>query len=586
VSTPLQEKQIQNFRPAHPTYPSRRRLAVAEPPLEWQDVPLSFLPPARRTSRAKERLAEFRFPLIVALQAALTWRLNDIVNDDEALYIHGGHVVIAHLMHGGAANAALLRLYGSFFSGAPNAYPVVAAVLDSLGGLVLVRFFSLCCMLTATVCVYKIGRYLFSDNVALLASLVFALTGSVQFIGKLATYDAPCLLLVAIATMLAITKNSIITAPVVGALLAVATVTKYTSLAVAPFVLLLTFLAAQTAEGLPWRWNFPQALLRGVVAALVFTGLLAGGYRLWGSGISVGIEFTTTGRKALDPTRTVILLESLLYDIGLTFALAISGILLMLRQHAWAKVLLMTVMVGAGSIIQASSVRIHEFISLDKHTYFSGFFCAVPAAVALDWAFSRRGRTTLAAVAIIWLLFVDGLWRSSLQYSWPSSIMEPISVIEKLNIPGEYFSFDSDTGEFYTQGDPKIDWYPASEANSIFGQGLQKVVQTEKGHQFTGFLFQTTNLSAQSLSELHVLDRLLASDPYYFETGTFKVNPYTKAVWQLWIHYPAGYRGPVLNAFHDSHPGPRRITGQPVYPQPRIVAVNSYGPDSASGEPA
>jgi hypothetical protein len=546
VSTFVEKRQISDLRPARPASSSTRRLAVPEPLLVWQDIPLSFLPFERRTSRAKERMAAIRFPLILALQAVLTWRLNDIVNDDEALYIHGGHVVIAHLMHGGAANAALLRLYGSFFSGAPNAYPVVAALLDSLGGLVLVRFFSLCCMLAATVCVHKIGRYLFNENVALLASLVFVLTGSVQFIGKLATYDAPCLLLVALAAMLAITKNSIITAPVIGALLAVATVTKYASLALVPFVLLLTFLAAQTAEGLPWRWNFPQALLRGVVAALVFTGLLVAGYRQWGSGISVGIEFTTTGRKALDPTGTVTLLESLVYDIGLAFALAIGGILLMLRQCAWARVLLMTVMLGAGSIIQASSVRIHEFISLDKHTYFSGFFCAVPAAVALDWAFSRRGRTTLAAVAIIWLLFIDGLWRSSLQYSWPSSIMEPISVIEKLNIPGEYFSFDSDAGEFYTQGDPKIAWYPASEASSIFGQGLQKVVQTEKSHRFTGFLFQTTNLSAQSLRELHVLDRLLASDPYYFETSTFKVNSYTKAVWQLWIHYPLGYHGPDL----------------------------------------
>ena len=371
---------------------------IEKPRLEWQEVLLSFTPPAKRTSQAKDRLAAFRLPLILVLQAALTWRLTDIVNDDEALYIHGGHVVIAHLFHGGAANAALLSLYGSYFSGAPNAYPVLAAGLDSAGGLVLVRFFSLCCMLTATVCVYKIGRHLFSENVALLASLVFALTGSVQFVGKLATYDAPCLVLVALATTLAITKRSIATAPIIGALLAVATVTKYTGLALVPFVLLMTFLTALTCRaGRPWRRNFPQAVLRGGVATLVFAGLLLGGYHLWGSGISGGVKFTTTGRKALDPTQTSFLLESLLYDIGLTFALAIGGTLLMLRRRSWAKVLLMVVMLGAGSVVQASSIRIHEFISLDKHTYFSGLFCAVPAAVALNWALSKRGRTTLAA---------------------------------------------------------------------------------------------------------------------------------------------------------------------------------------------
>ena len=59
-------------------------------------------------------------------------------------------------------------------------------------------------------------------------------------------------------------------------------------------------------------------------------------------------------------------------------------------------------------------------------------------------------------------------------------------------------------------------------------------------------MFQTTNLSAQNLAELHVLDRLLASDPYYFETGTIRVSPYTKGFWQLWIHYPADYHGPSL----------------------------------------
>ena len=77
-------------------------------------------------------------------------------------------------------------------------------------------------------------------------------------------------------------------------------------------------------------------------------------------------------------------------------------------------------------------------------------------------------------------------------------------------------------------------------AYSIFGQGTSAVVQTEKSHKFTGFMFQTSNLSTQNIRELRVLDRLLASDPYYFETGIFRVNPYTKAVWQLWIHYPAG----------------------------------------------
>ncbi len=307
-----------------------------------------------------------------------------------------------------------------------------------------------------------------------------------------------------------------------------AVVTKYAGLALVPFVLLLTFLAAWTDRDRRWRRNLPRAVLRAGVATVVFAGLLLVGYRLWGSGISVGVKFTTTGRKALEPTKTLMLLESLFYDIGLTIVLAIGGIALALRRRAWGNVLLMVVMLGAGSVIQASSVRIHEFVSLDKHTAFSGLFFAVPAAVALDWAFSRRGRSTVAALVIIWLLLIDGMWRSSVQYSWPASVLEPVNVVQELNIPGQYFSFDSDTASYYTTTDQGIEWYSSAEAYSVFGQGVAQVIQLEQSHQFVGFMFQTTNLSAQNLSELRVLDRYLAADPYYFKTGTFRVSPYSR----------------------------------------------------------
>lgn len=516
--------------------------------LQWEDIVLSFAPPAKRTSQRRRRLAAYRLPLILAVQAVLTWRLKDIVNDDEALYIHGGHVAIAYFLHGGAENASLLRLYGSYFSGAPDAYPVVAAALDSVGGLALVRLFSLFCMLVASVCLYRLGRHLFSEDIGLLSSLIFALAGSVQFAGKLATYDAPCLALIAVAVMLAITRKSITSASLVSLFLVLASATKYAGLALVPFVLVIAFLATLVADGRPWRNNLPRAVLRGSAALVAFVALTLIGYRLWGAGISAGIKFTTTGRHALEPASMSVLLKSLAYDIGLTYGLAIFGVYLLLRQRAVGKSLLMVVMLCAGSVIQASSLRIHEFVSLDKHTYFTALFCAVPAAIAFNWMLSPRGRRTLALVGIVWLLLLDGMWRSKVQYSWPSSVMEPISEIKNLNISGQYFSFDADAGSYYTEGDPRIVWYSAAEAYSIFGQGSSKVVAMEKSHEFTGFLFQTTNLSGQNLGELHILQRLLASDPYYFETSTFPVSPYSKAVWQLWVHYPVGYHGPSLKA--------------------------------------
>jgi hypothetical protein len=512
----------------------------------WEDVPLSFVPPHRRTARGRERIAAYRLPLILIVQAALTWRLSDIVNDDEALYIHGGHVAITYFLHHGAASRAALALFGNYFSGAPDAYPVLAAALDSAGGLNLVRLFSLLCMLTASVCVHKIGRHLFTENVGLLASLVFALAASVQFVGKLATYDAPCLVLIALAATIAITRTSVASAPVVAVFLVLAPVTKYAGLALVPFVPVMGFLAALAAGARPPRDNLPRALLRTAVTLVVFSVAVLIGYRLWGSGIAGGLRFTTTGRHALQPESTGTLLRSLLYDIGLTYVLAVGGIALLLRRRLLREAAIMAIMLCAGSIIQASSLRIHEFVSLDKHTAFTALFCAVPAAVALDWMLSRRGRRTFALFALIWILLIDGMWRSSIQYSWPSSIMGPIGEMEKLNVAGQYFSFDSDAGAYYTEGNQAISWYSAAEAYSLFGQGANKVVEMEESHEFTGFLFQTTNLSGQNLAELRVLQRLLASDHYYFETSTFRVNPYTKAIWELWIHYPPGYHAPRL----------------------------------------
>src|ERR1700761_818151 len=128
--------------------------------LSWPDIFVSFLPPEKRTAAAKDRVLAYRLPLILTLQAGLTLRLNDIVSNDEALYIHAGHVVLSNMGGGNAADAALLQFYGSFFSGAPNLYPLVAGALDTTGGLFLTRLFSLFLMLGATLCVHRIGRHL------------------------------------------------------------------------------------------------------------------------------------------------------------------------------------------------------------------------------------------------------------------------------------------------------------------------------------------------------------------------------------------------------------------------------------------
>ena len=45
--------------------------AATKPRLEWQEIFLSFFPPAKRTRRAKDRLTVWRLPLILLLQTVL-----------------------------------------------------------------------------------------------------------------------------------------------------------------------------------------------------------------------------------------------------------------------------------------------------------------------------------------------------------------------------------------------------------------------------------------------------------------------------------------------------------------------------------
>jgi 4-amino-4-deoxy-L-arabinose transferase-like glycosyltransferase len=73
-----------------------------------------------------------------------------------------------------------------------------------VGGLELARDFSLVCVLGVTAIGYAVTAKLFGRRATVFASAGYASTGSVLFVGRLATFDAMCLLLIASASALAI----------------------------------------------------------------------------------------------------------------------------------------------------------------------------------------------------------------------------------------------------------------------------------------------------------------------------------------------------------------------------------------------
>src|SRR5258708_32309623 len=146
-------------------------------------------------------LSRLALPLILLLQAITSLlALHNTAFQDEGLYLLAGQQIFLSWM----GKTPYLEPYGLYFSGYPSFYPVIGGVLDFLGGLEAARLFSLLCMLIVTACVYCMTSQFFDRKSALMAALLFACEGSVLFLGRLATYDALCLCLLALAVMLSL----------------------------------------------------------------------------------------------------------------------------------------------------------------------------------------------------------------------------------------------------------------------------------------------------------------------------------------------------------------------------------------------
>src|SRR5215469_6989070 len=169
-------------------------LLIESPPLIIKESTGSY-------SDFKHIRSRLPLPLILLLQAISSlFALRNTAFQDEALYVLAGREIVLHWM----GKMSYVEPYGLYFSGYPSFYPVIAGLLDFLGGLEAARLFSLLCMLIVTTCVYFMTIQFFDRKSALIAAFLFACEGSVLFLGRLATFDALCLCLLALAVMLSL----------------------------------------------------------------------------------------------------------------------------------------------------------------------------------------------------------------------------------------------------------------------------------------------------------------------------------------------------------------------------------------------
>ena len=361
--------------------------------------------------------------VVITVQAVLSLRLvwSNTAFPDEALYLWAGHLEWAHWLHGMPIPA-----FNTFFSGAPIVYPPLGAIADSIGGLAGARLLSLCFMLGATVLLHGVTRRIFDRRSALFGAAMFAGLSATQYLGAFATYDAMALMLLTLATWLAVravtcrSSVQIILMIAVACVLALADVTKYAATLFDPIVIAVAGLAV-------WR---SRGRRHGVVTIMtvscVLCTLLFLGIHLGGPAYSHGIATTTLARASGSYSASFLLFASGKW-VGLVAIAAILGtVATASNQLGRITTALAGVLTAAVFLVPAEQARIHTYTSLFKHVGFGGWFACIPAGYAvasLAWAVprSKAVQATRVGTAAVCLAALPSVFLAVSHFGWPDT---------------------------------------------------------------------------------------------------------------------------------------------------------------------
>lgn len=371
--------------------------------------------PQRRLARPKR--AALPMAALLVLQCVAMFTLRNTAFQDEALYLYAG----TDLWQSWQTGRPPLENYASYFSGTPAFYPVLAGWLNSLGGLELARTFSSVCVLWITYAAYNVGRHLFGRRAGLAGATVLAVQGSLLFIGRLATYDALCLALLALAAVISVrTGRAWWRIPLVALVCIAAALAKYAGAAFVPMVVVLLL------TRLRWRRQRRLSIAVGTLAAVSLAATVVWALTSVDPGLVQGLMRTTAYRVVAAPASRVHLLRQLGTVAGPAILMGVFGsILAIWRRHHATRVVAIaalgtTLLAPAYHIVQA------EPVSMDKHVAFGLFFAAPMIGYACNTMLTLVGRlewkSRVAGVAVILLFFGSGLQQAQSMYArWPNS---------------------------------------------------------------------------------------------------------------------------------------------------------------------
>ncbi|MEU8468422.1 glycosyltransferase family 39 protein [Streptomyces sp. NPDC029006] len=377
------------------------------------------------TSRRRAWVSRAVLLCVLVIQAVLSLRLANTAFQDEALYLAAGHAELAHLLHG----TPLPVDYAAYFSGSPQLYPVLAAVVDGRLGLTGARLLSLAFMLGTTALLYSFTRRLFNERAALAGASLFAVVQSTVVMGYFATYDAPAVFLLALATWIVVRTDR---APVAAVLLAapvavLAVGVKYASGLYLPTIVVLALLTG-------WPHKGGRAFLRMLLLALGIAGLLAAG--LYTTDLLAGVRQTTTDRSHGTDSAVFLLQRSAQWG-GLMFLTAVGGALSYVRRsrmnesplaqrlgnpgRRW-RALLGLVLCGTALLAPAYQMHLGTVVSLFKHVGFGLLFAAPMAGVGVTRLIGAHFRYPQLGIMLWTATLCLGISQADWRYGvWPDS---------------------------------------------------------------------------------------------------------------------------------------------------------------------
>ncbi len=485
----------------------------------------------RKAHLTEVTMSRWSLPLILTFQALLSWTLlQNTAFQDEALYVYAGRQIWQYWLGG----PRLLESYSYYFSGYPYVYPIIAGALDMLGGLELVRSFSLACMLIVTACGYYVTKKLFNQRIAVFAAIFFVCQGPVLFLSRLATYDPLCLCLLAVATALAV-NASLAQQPwrslAIGPFLVLAFGAKYAALLFIPSIFAILALNSLLRRG----WI--SMLVRGTLAvlSLVVVGTVAAILVIhFDPKMLHAFGSTTVNRVVLGRYSRLELVKHIVQIMGLSYVVGLAGLVFARKKN----LLIALLFLGSALLMPAYHIYKAEQISLDKHLGYSMFFVMPVAGYALASLSSFRrtfsfGRCWLSGVAICLMLFLVGVQEAQDMYtSWPSTA-ELAYVLHTQARPanGRYLAEQFEVSRYNLRGDTYtwqwagLDFFEYTDKQGHYYLGKGAYVKAINDGYFDliqlnyGYDIQTSILISQTIDHSKKYD-LISKIPFRDSYGT------------------------------------------------------------------